>query len=249
MENFHGAELMNSLARGVVKSNVAALVPALVILAFTGSLAFAQGGIESDDDAPGTPLAVTGQSVARENSAMSALGVWEPYEPGTLGHDGAGDHALRAWLWEQRVACITRGHGGLGYGTLGYGGHGLDLGFYGFGLSFHRGYGYGGRALGVGASGGYPYYGGPGYPSDSHAQYFTGAPPLVVARPVALEAFEPGTPAFPGDYGPFTGAIPYPETLFAPYVNAAAATGSSTGASPRPPSPPPAGNSPPPGPR
>jgi hypothetical protein len=240
---------MNSLARGVVKSNMAALVLALPIFIFTGSLAFAQSGIESVDDAPGTPLAVTGQSFARENSAMTALGVWGPYEPGTLGNDGAGDHALRAWLWEQRVACITHGHGGLGYGTLGYGGNGLDLGFYGFGLSFHRGYGYGGRGLGVGASGGYPYYGGPGYPSDSNAQYFGSVGPLVVDRPVALEAFEPGAPDFPGDYGQFTGAMPYPETLFAPYAAAAAATGSSTGPSSQPTAPPPAGISPPPGPR
>ena len=64
------------------------------------------------------------------------------------GQNGADEHALRAWLWEQRVACMTHGHGGLGYGTLGYGGNGLDLGFYGFGLSFHLGYGYGGKGTG-----------------------------------------------------------------------------------------------------
>ena len=39
-------------------------------------------------------------------------------------------------------------------GTLGYGPPGLHPGYYGFGLSFHRGYGYGGNALGVGAEGG-----------------------------------------------------------------------------------------------
>ena len=49
-------------------------------------------------------------------------------------------------------------------GTLGYGPPGLHPGYQGFGLSFHRGYGYGGYALGVGAEGGYPFYGGPGYP-------------------------------------------------------------------------------------
>ena len=49
-------------------------------------------------------------------------------------------------------------------GTLGYGPPGVYPGFQGFGLGFHRGYGYGGDALGVGAEGGYPFYGGPGYP-------------------------------------------------------------------------------------
>jgi hypothetical protein len=37
-------------------------------------------------------------------------------------------------------------------------------GYQGFGLNFHPGYGYGGAALGVGPEGGYPFYGGPGYP-------------------------------------------------------------------------------------
>src|SRR5436309_1585417 len=39
-----------------------------------------------------------------------------------------------------------------------------EPGFQGFGLKYHPGYGYGGDALGVGAGGGYPFYGGPGYP-------------------------------------------------------------------------------------
>ena len=49
-------------------------------------------------------------------------------------------------------------------GTLGYAKPGLYPGFQGFGLGYHLGYGYGGSALGVGADGGYPFYGGPGYP-------------------------------------------------------------------------------------
>ena len=53
---------------------------------------------------------------------------------------------------------------GQSCGTLGYGPPGLHEGFQGFGLGFHPGYGYGGKALGVGAEGGYPFYGGPGYP-------------------------------------------------------------------------------------
>ena len=36
--------------------------------------------------------------------------------------------------------------------------------FQGFGLGYHLGYGYGGAAIGVGPDGGYPFYGGPGYP-------------------------------------------------------------------------------------
>ncbi len=42
--------------------------------------------------------------------------------------------------------------------------YGADPGYYGFPLRYHSVYGYGGRGLGVGVFGGYPYYGGPGYP-------------------------------------------------------------------------------------
>ena len=55
-------------------------------------------------------------------------------------------------------------HGPASFGTLGYGPPGLQPGYQGFGLGYHLGYGYGGDALGVGADGGYPFYGGPGYP-------------------------------------------------------------------------------------
>ena len=40
----------------------------------------------------------------------------------------------------------------------------VGSGFQGFGLSYHLGYGYGGNALGMTDNGGYPFYGGPGYP-------------------------------------------------------------------------------------
>jgi hypothetical protein len=140
------------------------------------------------------------------------------------------------------------GHEGSGFGTLGYGGFDLYQGFYGFGLSFHLGYGYGGEALGVGAAGGYPFYGGPGYLHeapvlkrfgpiapfgycDNPGQHYSFAHPgqLAVDRPLALsgDAYGQGYPYDVG-FGPFTGAIPYPESLFAPYTAAAAATGSST---------------------
>ena len=52
----------------------------------------------------------------------------------------------------------------LGEGTLGWAEYGLYPGLYGFSLRWHPGYGYGLYALGVGADGGYPFYGGPGYP-------------------------------------------------------------------------------------
>ena len=56
-------------------------------------------------------------------------------------------------------------HGEIGQtsGTLGWAPYGYYPGFYGFSLKFHPGYGYGVGALGVGADGGYPFYGGPGY--------------------------------------------------------------------------------------
>jgi hypothetical protein len=240
---------MNSHARGGRNRHNSALLLGISIYVSTGSLAFAQGIIEPVLGAPGTPLAVTGEAVARENSARTALSLWGPYQPGIFGEGGADDHALRAWLWEQRIACMTHGHGGLGYGTMGYGGTGLDLGFYGFGLSFHLGYGYGGRGLGVGATGGDPYYAGPGYPSDSGTGFFTVSAPLVVDPAVALEAFDQNRPDFPGDYGQFTGAIPYPETRFAPFAAAAATGGKSAETDSRPTGPNPVIDNPPPGPR
>ena len=121
-----------------------------------------------------------------------------------------------------------RGHDGSGCGTLGYGGYGLDAGFYGFGLSYHLGYGYGGDALGVGAAGGYPFYGGPGYLHHAPTlrrfghiapfAYYSGpgypysfAHPgqLAVDRPLALSG-DAGGQGYPYDvgFGPFTGAIP-----------------------------------------
>jgi len=139
----------------------------------------------------------------------------------------------------------------LGLGDLGYGPPGLQPGFAGFGLGFHRGYGYGGDGLGVGAHGGYPYYGGPGYPhgdprlrrfgANRPFLYYDGpgdscygptqryAPtgPLAVDQPVVKV-----DDAYAQDYGSFSGAIPYAETVFAPYAAAAAATGSSAGSLP-----------------
>jgi hypothetical protein len=143
------------------------------------------------------------------------------------------------------------GHDGPGVGTLGYGKPGLYPGFQGFGLGYHPGYGYGGAALGVGATGGDPYYGGPGYPhpwpklqrhggiapfplytgpgfpTPDHPNYFGGIGPLVPDQPVVTVEPEPSRPAYTGDYGGFTGMVPYPETTFAPFVSIAATAGSS----------------------
>jgi len=123
-------------------------------------------------------------------------------------------------------------------GTLGYGPPGFHPGFNGFGLGYHPGYGYGGAALGVGAEGGYPYYGGPGYPHPwprlqrlggiAPFPYFggpgNGSPcmpnafgfvgPLAPDRPVVTVDGETGAD---GGYGPYSGAIPYPETTFASF--------------------------------
>jgi hypothetical protein len=143
-------------------------------------------------------------------------------------------------------------HGRLGYGTLGWAPYGLYPGLYGFSLRWHKGYGYGKYALGVGAEGGYPFYAGPGYPHepphlnrcgpDAPWEYFggpgypifgwtnsyQGIGGLTVDKPV-VGVGEPGDYGYVGhngeinpghDFGPFTGAIPYPETKFAPFAAA-----------------------------
>jgi hypothetical protein len=148
-------------------------------------------------------------------------------------------------------------HDNASYGTLGYGAPGLYPGFQGFGLGYHLGYGYGGDALGVGAEGGYPfyggpgyphpapvlrrigpatpfpYYGGPGYPTPDQPNYYGMFGPLVPDQPVVTLATDAGAPIGATDFGPFTGAAPNAEALFAPFVTRAAAGASSpTGAGP-----------------
>jgi PDZ domain len=160
--------------------------------------------------------------------------------------------ALAVGIWVcSGSSGMAQGGGDGPFGT-GHGGDGPYPGFLGFGLSYHLGYGYGGYGLGVGNHGGYPYYGGrgyphgepilqrfgkisrlayyggPGYPLDGHSNYFEGIGPLVVDRPVA-KVGENNDLSHVSDYGPFTGALPYPESLFAPYAAEAAGTGSSSG--------------------
>ncbi len=159
---------------------------------------------------------------------------------------------------------------GSGRGTLGYGPPGLHPGFQGFGLGYHLGYGYGGAALGVGAHGGYPFYGGPGYPhpwpsltraklltiepfshyggpggpSPDHPNYFGAVGPLAPDRPVVLRERNPTDPPESGEYGDFTGTIPYPESAFAPFETISGPSGSSSGTSNVAPPPNPSSNPP-----
>jgi hypothetical protein len=125
-------------------------------------------------------------------------------------------------------------------------------GFQGFGLGYHLGYGYGGKelgcghgpyALGVGAEGGYPFYGGPGYlhpapvlsrklaiepfshlagpgyPTPDHPNFFGGpAGQLVGDQPVVTFEPHPNLPVQEGGYGQFDGSLPYPESAFAPMI-------------------------------
>jgi hypothetical protein len=150
---------------------------------------------------------------------------------------------------------------GPGSGTLGYGPPGLYPGFQGFGLGYHLGYGYGGDALGVGVDGGYPfyggpgyphcepplrrlgriapfpYYGGPGYPTPDHPNFFGGTGPLVPDKPVITIGSDRGDLGYASGYGPFMGTLPYPESFLAPFTSRAAAAGSSSGVSTPNPSP------------
>ena len=75
----------------------------------------------------------------------------------------------------------------------------------------------------------------PRLPSDGCSNYYSGIGGLAIEKPVVTIG-EPGDLGYVGEdgdvppdrgFGPFTGAIPYPETNFAPYTSAAATTGSS----------------------
>lgn len=133
-------------------------------------------------------------------------------------------------------------------GAMGYGGNRVYPGYYGFGLKFHPGYGYGGHALGVGANGGFPFYGGPGYPHPNGDPrlnrlgpitpfpyyggpgrpcpglplFYQGIGGLAVDPPVIASGDDHHDINSVGGFGPFTGAIPYPESFFAPYASEAA---------------------------
>ena len=134
------------------------------------------------------------------------------------------------------------GQVGPACGTLGCNPAVASTGFFGFGLGYHLGYGYGGNALGVGPDGGYPfyggpgyphcwptlrrlhrivpfpYYGGPGYPSPENPNYFGATGPLVSRPPVVTLGTDRGESSDATGYGSFTGTIPYPEAVFAPFT-------------------------------
>lgn len=143
----------------------------------------------------------------------------------------------------------------LAAGTLGYGPPGYHTGFQGFGLGYHLGYGYGGASLGVGAFGGYPHYGGPGYPhpwptlnrfgpnrpfcyyggpggpSFEHPYFYGTVGPLAPDRPVVIFERNPNDMPYDQEYGYFTGSLPYPESTFAPFATIAGSGGSYSGVS------------------
>jgi hypothetical protein len=157
-----------------------------------------------------------------------ALGTWAFSGPSALAHDHYGDGAGKVGGPIAHGARISPpGHGPRGSGTLGYGPPGLHPGFQGFGLGYHPGYGYGGYGLGVGAFGGYPCYGGPGYPirygypTFANPYYdYKDIGPLVYDPPVVITELIGA-----GDFGPFTGASAYAYT-HPSFAAEAAATGS-----------------------
>ncbi len=126
----------------------------------------------------------------------------------------------------------------------------VGTGYLGFSLNYHLGYGYGGDAVGAGPDGGYPLYGGPGYwhpaptlkrhgginpfvyyggpggPTPGHPQYFGGVTGLAPDQPVVTFETAPGVPTTYRTYGQYNGAIPYPESTFAPFTVEAATLGS-----------------------
>lgn len=144
-----------------------------------------------------------------------------PYE------DGAGKVGGPIYHIGRLSTVVPPSHAVLTQGTLGYGPPGLHPGFYGFGLSYHPGYGYGGNGLGVGTCGGNPFYGGPGYPCQYGYPkfaypYYEGIGQLYFDPPVVATDFDEN----PGDFGPYTGASDYAYT-HPTYTAEAAATGSS----------------------
>ncbi len=153
-------------------------------------------------------------------------------------------------------------------GTLGYGPPGPQPGFQGFGLRYGLNYGYGGgNALGVGADGGHPLFGGPGYPhpgpvlrriggitafpyyggtgspSPEHPNFFGEPGTVTLDQPVIRFEDDPGGIASEGDFGQFTGMLPYPEKTFAPFSTESgnSASDSSSNGDPQTPPPPPPG--------
>ncbi len=184
---------------------------------------------------------VVGWFQARSAGSLLVLGIGALAVSSTL----AGEPQAKK---TRKMGILSHFHREPSYGTMGYGPPGLQPGFQGFGLGYHLGKGYGGDALGVGAEGGFPFYGGPGYPhpgprlqrhleiipfpyyggpggpSPGHPQYYGGvAAPLVSDTPVITVAGQPGEADYASGFGGFTGAVPYAESAFAPFTSETAA--------------------------
>ena len=182
-------------------------------------------GIGPLPDAAVTPLPALSHDHYGDGAGTTGAGlIWpgQPPHPHDPFQDGAGKIggpiAQLARITPHSSAILT-------HGTLGYGPPGEHPGFFGFGLSFHPGYGYGGNGLGVGALGGYPCYGGPGYPihygyPHFAYPYYEGIGQLYYDQPVVIAELMDA-----GDFGPYTGASAYAYT-HPSYAAEAAATGS-----------------------
>jgi hypothetical protein len=146
-------------------------------------------------------------------------------ESGTLGWAEYG-------LYPGLYGFSLRWHLGYGYGL-----YALGVGADG-GYPFYAGPGYPHEPPHLnrcGPDAPYAYFGGPDDTLFGEANFYQPVDGLTVTKPV-VGIGEPGDFGYVGengernpgaDFGPFTGAIPYPETKFAPYASAEAATGSS----------------------
>jgi hypothetical protein len=68
----------------------------------------------------------------------------------------------------------------------------------------------------------FSFYGGPVNPALRYPLFYEGVGPLVVEPPVVVVGGDAGSL----DFGPATGALPYPKGYFAPYESAASSSGS-----------------------
>ena len=152
------------------------------------------------------------------------------FHPGHLGEGTLG------WapygLYPGLYGFSLRWHLGYGYGRYARG-VGADGGY-----PFYSGPGYPHEPPALcrfGPARPFAFYGGHDNPACGGFNFFTYVGGLVIDKPVVTIG-EPGDFGYvnengdvgPGnDFGPYTGTLPYPETLFAPYASAAAESGSS----------------------
>ncbi len=174
------------------------------------------------------------------------LGAWAAAGSPALGFDNPQNYPIQPKPKPKGIKGLLS-HRETTYGSLGYGPPGPQPGYQGFGLKYGLNYGFGGgNALGVGADGGYPLYGGPGYvhpgpqlrrapgitafpyyggpgnPTPTCPQFYGEAGPLSLDPPVVRYEDDPDGTAGANDFGRFTGMLPYPERTFAPFSTDAA---------------------------